>query len=129
LFERHQIGRIFTELSSNILSEDHLGPFRHEGKRMLTSTAIVRVPSPAKYMMRLAKHFEHRITVQRNDHTATFTFPEGVCQAAATDQDLSLTMNATNNDTLARYQEVITRHLKQVAAKEITFEVEWSSAT
>ena len=95
---------------------------------MFTSTAFVHIPTPAKYMVRLAKHFEHRIAVERGDHHATFTFADGVCQAAATEQSLNLTIEATTAETLVRYQQVVTRHLKQVAASEITFEVEWSRA-
>jgi hypothetical protein len=91
---------------------------------MPTATADVKIATPARYMTRLAKHFEHRIQVQRDDATAKFTFTDGRCDATAGESTLKLSIQATSEEALRRYQEVVTRHLKQVAAQE-TFEVEW----
>jgi uncharacterized protein len=93
---------------------------------MPTSTAVVKMPTPSKYMVRLAKHFEHRITVERDDKNATFNFPDGVCQVVASDSELTMTIDAKTQESLVRYQEVVGRHLLQVAAKEAAFEVDWS---
>lgn len=78
-------------------------------------------------MTRLAKHFEHRVTVTRDEQTATITFPNGVCSLSVTDQELNIDIESTRDDALSRCQEVVERHLKQVASQE-TFKVQWERA-
>jgi uncharacterized protein len=75
-------------------------------------------------MARLAKHFEHRLSVSRDERTATVTFPDGVCTLSASDQELDISIESSVEDSLSRFQEVVTRHLKQVASQE-SFEIEW----
>ena len=93
---------------------------------MPIATAIVTIATPARYMVRLSKHFEHRVTVERDEHSAKVTFPDGVCTMNTTDTTLDLRIEAPAK-SLDRYEEVVTRHLKQVASQE-TFEVQWSRA-
>jgi uncharacterized protein len=93
---------------------------------MPVASATVTIAIPARYMVRLSKHFEHRVTVERDEHSAKITFPDGVCTINTTDSRLDLRIEAPAQ-SLSRYQEVVTRHLKQVASQE-SFEVEWSRA-
>ena len=76
-------------------------------------------------MTRLAKHFEHRVTVERQERSATVAFPNAPCSMQASDTHLDIRIEAPDAATLARLQEVVTKHLKQVASQE-TFDVEWS---
>lgn len=94
---------------------------------MSIATARVAIATPARYMTRLAKHFEHRLSVRRDERTATVTFPDGVCRLSATDREIDISIESSVDDSLSRYQEVIARHLKQVASQE-TFEVAWKRA-
>ncbi|MGA8709345.1 MAG: DUF2218 domain-containing protein [Steroidobacteraceae bacterium] len=89
--------------------------------------AEVSIPTPARYMVRLAKHFEHRVAVERTETSATVNFPDGVCTMAAGDALLTLRIEASDESNLSRYQEVVARHLKQVAPQE-TVEVVWKPA-
>ena len=91
---------------------------------MPNAIAIVTLPTPARYMVRLAKHFEHRVTVERNDTTARIHFPDGECSIDAGDTTLTLKIEAPAADALARYEQVVAKHLKQVASQE-SFEVSW----
>jgi uncharacterized protein len=91
---------------------------------MPVASAIVTIATPARYMVRLCKHFEHRVTVERDEHSARITFPDGVCTINSTGTTLDLRIEAPA-ESLARYEEVVSRHLKQVAPEE-SFEVEWS---
>jgi uncharacterized protein len=91
---------------------------------MPVASAIVTIATPVRYMVRLSKHFEHRVTVQRDEHSARINFPEGVCTINTTDSTLDLRIEAPA-ESLPRYEEVVSRHLKQVASEE-SFEVEWS---
>jgi len=92
-----------------------------------TATAIVILPTPARYMSRLAKHFEHRVSVERTETSARIIFPDGLCTLDAGDKALTLRIEANASDALARYEEVVARHLKQVASQE-SFEVIWTPA-
>ena len=76
-------------------------------------------------MKRLAKHFEHRVTVECQERNASVAFPNAPCTLQASDTHLDIRIEAQDAATLTRLQEVVTKHLKQVASKE-TFEVEWS---
>jgi hypothetical protein len=78
-------------------------------------------------MNRLAKHFEHRVTVERQERRASVAFPGAPCAMQASDTHLDIRIEAQDAATLTRIQEVVTKHLKQVASQE-TFEVEWSVA-
>ena len=91
---------------------------------MPIATAHVAIPTPSRYMNRLAKHFEHRVAVQRDERTASVAFPDAPCTMQATDTHLDLRIESATVEQLARLQEVVTRHLKQVASQE-TFEVAW----
>jgi hypothetical protein len=93
---------------------------------MPVASAIVTIATPVRYMVRLSKHFEHRVSVQRDEHSARIMFPDGICTINTTETTLELRIEAPA-ESLSRYQEVVTRHLKQVASQE-TFEVEWSGA-
>ena len=94
---------------------------------LLGAQATVVIPTPARYMRRLANHFRHRITVDIQPESATLQFPEGSGTLEARGGELLLRLEARSSETLARYQEVVSRHLKQVAPDE-TFEVNWTTA-
>ena len=94
---------------------------------MPTAAAHVAIPTPPRYMNRLAKHFEHRVTVQRDERSASVAFPDAPCTMQATDTHLDIRIEARDPEQLARLQEVVTRHLKQVASQE-SFDVEWTVA-
>jgi hypothetical protein len=93
---------------------------------MVVAEASVSSPTPARYMGRLCKHFEHRVTVHREADRARIDFPDAPCTLLATNEQLLLRIEASNGELLGRLQEVVTRHLKQVASTEV-FEVSWSS--
>lgn len=91
---------------------------------MKTTEAQVNIPTPARYMSRLAKHFEHRVTVHREDERARIDFEGAPCSLLARDDVLEIRIEAENPELLERIRGVVDRHLKQVAAKE-TFEINW----
>jgi hypothetical protein len=91
------------------------------------ATAHVAIPTPPRYMNRLAKHFEHRVAVVRDERSASVAFQDAPCTMQASDTHLDIRIEAADPATLTRIQDVVAKHLKQVAAKE-TFDVEWSVA-
>ena len=91
---------------------------------MSATEAHVIIPTPARYMSRLSKHFEHRVAVHREDGRARIDFEGAPCSLVAHDDVLEIRIEAQDPGTLERVREVVDRHLKQVAAKE-TFEINW----
>ena len=94
---------------------------------MPLATAHVAIADPPRYMNRLAKHFEHRVAVDRHARNASVAFAGAPCAMQASDTHLDIRIEADDAATLARIQDVVTKHLKQVASQE-TFEVEWSTS-
>jgi hypothetical protein len=94
---------------------------------MLSTEALVSIPNPARYMARLCNHFAHRVAVHRESDHARIEFPNAPCSLRALDDKLQIRIESEDLPTLQRLQEVVTRHLKQVAANE-TFDVDWQVA-
>ena len=92
---------------------------------MPATQASVEIPTPARYMARLCNHFTHRETVHREADRARIEFPNGLCTLQATDSRLEMRIEAGNTADLERLEQVVARHLKQVASAE-TFDVTWS---
>jgi uncharacterized protein len=92
---------------------------------MPIAQASVEMPTPARYMARLCNHFTHRVTVHREADRARIEFPNGLCTLLATEQKLEMRIEAQDAATLDRLEQVVARHLKQVASAE-TFEVTWT---
>ncbi len=75
-------------------------------------------------MARLCNHFAHRVAVQRDPERARIEFPNAPCSLQVMDEKLHLRIECEDRAALQRLQEVVARHLKQVAATE-AFEVDW----
>jgi uncharacterized protein len=91
---------------------------------MPAASAKILIPTPSRYMNRLAKHFEHRVTVTRDDKNAVVHFPDAPCRMQATDTHLSIHIEAAAPEQVEKLKEVVERHLRQVASQE-TFDVGW----
>jgi hypothetical protein len=83
------------------------------------------MPTSARYMARLCNRCTHRVTVHRESDRARIEFPNsGLCSLQATERKLEMRIEASGAATLERLEQVVARHLKQVALAE-TFEVQW----
>lgn len=78
-------------------------------------------------MSRLAKHFEHRVAVHREDNRARIDFDGACCSLTARHDVLEIRIESGDAQAMERVRGVVERHLKQVAAQE-TFEVAWQDA-
>jgi len=92
---------------------------------MPATESSVAMPTPARYMARLCNHFTHRVTVHREADHARIEFPNAVCSLRATEERLEMRIEADDAATLERLEQVVARHLKQVASAE-TFDVHWT---
>lgn len=92
---------------------------------MPVSQANVEMPTPARYMARLCNHFTHRVTVHREADRARIEFPNGLCSLQATDARLEMRIEAADAATRDRLEQVVAKHLKQVASAE-TLAIAWT---
>jgi hypothetical protein len=91
-----------------------------------STRALIALASPARIMTRLAKHFEHRLAVERAERSAHIRFPNGACRLDADSDHLTIHLESPAPADLERYQDVIARHLRQVAHDE-SIQVDWRS--
>ncbi len=91
---------------------------------MTATHARVIIQTPARYMVRLCKHFEHRVAVHCEADRARIEFEGAPCSLVAYADALDIRIEAKDVRTLERFREVVGRHLKQVASKEV-FEIDW----
>ena len=92
---------------------------------MTSTSARVLIATPSRYLTRLAKHFEHRVAVERSPEAATIHFPEALCTLAATEAELEICIQSESTELLSRLEQVVAKHLKQVAAAA-EFDVQWT---
>ena len=85
---------------------------------MLNTLANIRVATPDRHVLRLAKYFEHRVSVHREDHLVRIHFPDATCEFRPTDDRLLIHIKSQSQLALARWQEVIARNLRQVTARQ-----------
>jgi len=91
---------------------------------MHSTEALVSIPTPARYMARLCNHFAHRVSVQREEDRARVEFPNAPCSLKVVATGLHMRIESDDLAAVERFQEVVGRHLKQVASGE-TFTVIW----
>ncbi|MGW7380677.1 DUF2218 domain-containing protein [Streptomyces sp. NPDC054794] len=93
---------------------------------MPLATAHVVTDRPARYLKQLVSHMGHKAgTTLTPDGRGTITVAAGTCNLTASPDRLELTATAVDAESLARVQDVITRHLVRFATQE-ELVVEWT---
>ncbi|MGF1427631.1 DUF2218 domain-containing protein [Kitasatospora sp. LaBMicrA B282] len=91
--------------------------------------SIARVPTerPARYLKQLIAHLGHKATTTMTGTArGTVTTGAGSCALTATPLGLRLVATAADEESLARIQDVVARHLVRFAAQEELI-VEWAA--
>lgn len=92
-----------------------------------TLTATVATPDPARLIRRLCRHFGHRCETQWDAHGGRIRFDGGDCRLGAEGTWLRIELDADEAGRRTLLQQVVTRHLHQVASGE-TLTVDWQAA-
>lgn len=95
---------------------------------MYTSQAQVATAAASRYLVQLCKHWAHKLEVEYTTETARIQFPSGVCQLKAGPDDLLLTIEAPDADTVTRLQGVVEDHLRRFAFREELGAFAWTSS-
>ncbi|MEU2156483.1 DUF2218 domain-containing protein [Streptomyces sp. NPDC019396] len=95
---------------------------------MPLATARVVTAHPARYIKQLVSHMGHKATTTlRPDGRGTITVSSGTCVLTPAPDRLELTATAVDAESLARVQDVITRHLMRFATRE-ELVADWTAA-
>ncbi|MEU8975143.1 DUF2218 domain-containing protein [Streptomyces monashensis] len=96
---------------------------------MPLAMARVTTARPARYVKQLVSHMGHKADAAlASDGRGTITVASGTCTLTPTPDRLDLTATAVDAESLARVQDVITRHLVRFATQE-ELAVEWTAPT
>lgn len=93
---------------------------------MHVSEARVPTPSASRYLQQICKHWSHKFAVEFTPHNGRIPFaPDRSCDFAATDDALTMRIQAGDEATLERTQNVVIDHLKRFAFREDLGEIRW----
>lgn len=71
-----------------------------------------------RYLGTLCKHFGHKVPVTHTRNQGAITLPFGACTLSASDNGLTLTVTADDQEKLDQTVQVITSHLERFAFRE-----------
>jgi uncharacterized protein len=83
-----------------------------------SSVAEIATPQGERYLTQLCKHFQHRRPVVLEGASGHIAFDIGNCGLRAGGGALTLSLDAADDEQLARLQDVIARHLLRFAFRE-----------
>lgn len=82
---------------------------------MLTTTALVKTATPARYISRLCKHFAHKLPVSFDLQQGRIEFPVALALLNANAEGLALQVQADTPEDLQRIRQVVASHFERVA--------------
>ncbi len=86
----------------------------------MNATAQISTPNARRYLGQFVKHFAHKLPFARhetNEH-GEVEFPLGLCTLDASEQRLSIIVNAGTPEQITRLKQVVDRHLLRFAHRE-----------
>ena len=99
-------------------------------EKKLISTAKIETAHAGKYLVQLAKHWSHRFPdLTWNETRADIPFPAGQCVVTSKENEniLAIELNAPDEETASRLENVVAEHLKRFAFRE-SLEIVWQRA-
>lgn len=105
---------------------------------MITTTARVPTAHASKYLQQLCKHWQHNLAVEFTPEQGRITFPrdargadwpsDGVARLDASDDALTVTIDASGPDHAEALEGVVQRHLDRFAFREAPLPFDWQRA-
>jgi len=96
---------------------------------MPASEATVVTAAASRYLQQLCKHWSHKFAVEFTPQHGTIPFDASrVCTLNASADQLLLRIEAADQATLERTQDVLIDHLKRFAFREEFGDVHWTRA-
>jgi hypothetical protein len=95
------------------------------GQALIVS-ATVTTANGSKYVQQLCKHWSHKQAVELSEQKGVVRFPDAVVAFEARADDLSVTIDAPENETVERMKGVVASHLDRFAFREAPLKFDWS---
>jgi hypothetical protein len=96
---------------------------------MPASQTTIPTASASRYLQQLCKHWSHKFAVEFTPERGTIPFDDSrVCTLDASPEHLALRVEAADDATLERTQDVVVEHLKRFAFREGVGDVRWERA-
>ena len=89
-------------------------------------SASVLTASGSKYMQQLCKHWSHKQEVELSEQKGVVKFPSAIVAFEARPDDLSVTIDAPEKETVERMKGVVASHLDRFAFREAPLKFDWS---
>jgi hypothetical protein len=97
---------------------------------MPASNARVATSNASRYLQQVCKHWSHKFAVEFTPERGRVPFAEDrVCSFGAEPEALVMHLEAPDDETLVRLQDVVVDHVKRFAFREDLGEVAWSRET
>ena len=98
-----------------------------QATQTMRSIAEVATPLPARYLAQLCKHFQHKLDVTFDTQSGHIVFPLGDCRLKASENILTLSVEADDQEKLAKLEDVVARHLVRFTFRE-EMQIDWRPA-
>jgi hypothetical protein len=96
---------------------------------MLTTEARVATASASRYLQQLCKHWSHKFAVEFTPDRGRIPFADDrTALLEATADTLTMRIEATDAETLARMEGVVVEHLKRFSFREDLGDIHWTRA-
>ncbi len=94
---------------------------------MHRSEAQVPTASASRYLQQICKHWSHKFAVEFTPQNGRVPFSDDrFCDFLATDDTLTMRIQASDEATLERTQNVVVDHLKRFAFREDLGDIRWT---
>ncbi|GHC34681.1 DUF2218 domain-containing protein [Aidingimonas halophila] len=93
---------------------------------MPISRANIMTDSGLVLMQRLCKHWGHKLDVEKDDKQARVVFDEGTCLMQADEDKLIVALEALDDASLDRLEQVVDEHLARMAGRG-TLDIVWEN--
>lgn len=90
----------------------------------MISQARIETAKAADYLVRLCKHFAHKIPATYGETTGRVEFEAGICHLEAGPDALLIRVEGADEAAIARLEDVVARHLVRFAWKE-ELRIDW----
>ena len=89
-------------------------------------SANVPTANASKYIQQLCKHWSHRLEVDLSEQKGVVRFPDAVVTLVVQPDDLTVTIDAQEKETVERIKGVVASHLDRFAFREAPLKFDWS---
>ena len=94
----------------------------------MQSHARLTTDRGARYMIQLAKHWSHKFAVESDERQARIPLGAATLRMDAGAEGLDLVIEAADEETLVRLEQVVADHLTRFSFREPDLTLAWSRA-